>query len=170
IVVMSDNGYLWGEHRWFQKVLPYEEAIRVPYVIRYDPLITSPRHDQHLVLNVDLARTFAAVGGTTMPGAEGRNLLPLFPTGADPPWRTDFTVEWLKGLGQGGPPPPYCAVREVHHTYVMYNTGEQELYDLRQDPYELQNRATDPALDAVRTRLLAEAMHLCNPPPPGFFA
>ena len=30
IVFTSDNGMLWGEHRWSSKVVPYEESIRVP--------------------------------------------------------------------------------------------------------------------------------------------
>ena len=59
IVFTSDNGMLWGEHRWSSKVVPYEESIRVPFVIRDDALITSPRRDGHLVLNIDLAPTFA---------------------------------------------------------------------------------------------------------------
>src|SRR5918992_879960 len=55
IAFTSDNGYLWGEHRWIDKVVAYEEAIRVPYVVRYDPLVTRPRTDRHLVANIDLA-------------------------------------------------------------------------------------------------------------------
>src|SRR4029079_10780809 len=39
IVFASDNGLTWDEHRWQDgKVVPYEESIRVPLVIRYDPL------------------------------------------------------------------------------------------------------------------------------------
>ena len=63
IVFTSDNGMLWGEHRWSSKVVPYEESIRVPFVIRDDALITAPRRDDHLVLNIDLAPTFADIAG-----------------------------------------------------------------------------------------------------------
>ena len=50
VVFMSDNGFLYGEHRWgttgsMNKQVPYEESIRVPYVVRYDPLTWTPRTD-----------------------------------------------------------------------------------------------------------------------------
>ena len=63
--------------------------------------------------------------------------------------------------------PTYCGVRTEHGVYVRYATGEEELYDLRRDTYELSNLAGDPAdaatLDALRRRL----DQLCVPPPPG---
>ena len=79
IVFMSDNGYLWGEHRWRSKVVPYEESVRVPVVVRYDPITAVARRARQQVLNIDLAPTFAALAGTSAPGAEGRSLLPLLP-------------------------------------------------------------------------------------------
>ena len=51
---------------------------------------------------------------------------------------------------------------------MKYATGEEELYDLYSDPYQLTNQAgnaSDAAvLDQMRTRLAT----LCDPPPPGF--
>src|SRR6266496_2260381 len=71
IVFMSDNGFLEGEHRLVEKVAPYDESIRVPLVVRYDPLIAEPRVDaSHLVLNIDLAPTFAQLAGVTTPGVD----------------------------------------------------------------------------------------------------
>ena len=34
----SDNGLNFGEHRWTEKRVPYEESIRVPIIVRYDPI------------------------------------------------------------------------------------------------------------------------------------
>jgi arylsulfatase A-like enzyme len=62
IAFMGDNGFLWGEHRLGDKRAVYEESIRVPLVIRYDPLTRSARTDDHLVLNMDLAPTWATLG------------------------------------------------------------------------------------------------------------
>ena len=42
------------------KQVPYEESIRTPFVIRDDMLIHRPRTERHLVLNLDVAQTFAA--------------------------------------------------------------------------------------------------------------
>ena len=78
IVFASDNGLTWAEHRWQEgKVVPYEESIRVPLVIRYDPLTAAPSTESDLTANIDLAPTFADLAGVTAPGAEGTSLMPL---------------------------------------------------------------------------------------------
>ncbi len=41
VVFMTDNGLAWGEHRYTNKKQPYEESIRLPMVIRYDPTTPS---------------------------------------------------------------------------------------------------------------------------------
>ena len=53
-------------------------------------------------------------------------------------------------------------------SYVAYGTGEQELYDLAADPYQLTNLAGDPAHASEVASLKARDEQLCNPPPPGF--
>ena len=70
IVYTSDNGMLWGEHRWGTKLVPYEESIHVPFIVRFDPMIGSPREDEHLVVNIDLAPTIADARGRV--GARSR--------------------------------------------------------------------------------------------------
>jgi N-acetylglucosamine-6-sulfatase len=168
IVYMSDNGLLWGEHRWADKVVPYDESIRVPFVIRYDGVQQPGTTDDHLVLNIDLAPTFAELAGVTAPGAEGVSLVPLF-GGLSPPWRTDFLIEHLQGhVNTQHAVPSYCAVRTTDAFYAVYGTGEQELYHLTTDPYELTNVAGDPANAAEVAALKARDEELCNPPPPGF--
>src|SRR5205823_2983710 len=90
IAFTSDNGFMWGEHRWVGKNAPYEESIRVPMVVRFDaqePAVGVS--DPHLVGNVDLAPTFAAAAGVAAPGAQGRSLLPLIEDHTVP-WRTRF--------------------------------------------------------------------------------
>ncbi len=171
IVFASDNGVSWGEHSLAaaRKLVPYEESIRVPLVIRYDPLTGGlRREDPHLALNIDLASTFAALAGRTMPGAEGRSLVPLV-SGRHPAWRHDFLVEHLNGRPQRDVP-TYCAVRSQRYKYVLYQTREEELYDLKLDPYELDNRASDSALSPVKERLHARLAVLCKPRPPGYTA
>jgi arylsulfatase A-like enzyme len=171
IVFASDNGVSWGEHSLAaaRKLVPYEESIRVPLVIRYDPLTHARRReDGHLALNIDLAPTFAALAGKTMPRAEGRSLMPLL-AGGHPGWRRDFLIEHLVGRPQRDVP-TYCAVRSERYKYVLYQTREEELYDLQRDPYELDNRASDPALSALKARLRARLAVLCKPRPPGYTA
>lgn len=60
-----------------------------------------------------------------------------------------------RGLGN---PPPFAGLRTQSYTYIEYATGERELYELRRDPYQLDNIAgtADPALIASLSAQLAE--------------
>ena len=163
VILTSDNGLLWGEHRWVKKEVPYEEAIRVPLVIRSDRIGSAPgRTDAHLVANIDLAPTIAAAAGVPFPGADGSNLLPLL-EGRQDRWRSALLIEHMRGTN---PIPTYCAVRTSRYLYAVYDTGERELYDLAADRYQLRNLSKEAP--ALRTRLQAVLDRLCDPPPPGF--
>lgn len=114
-----------------------------------------------MVLNIDLAPTFADAAGTTMPHADGTSLLDLLRHPEDP-GRSSFLVEHV-----GTRIPTFCAVRTRAWKYVYYADGNQELYDLRRDPLELRNLIGHPAV-AEETRVLADQLvRLCDPPPPG---
>lgn len=167
IVFMGDNGMSWGEHRWRKKVVPYEESIRVPFVVRFDRAIETPRTDEHLVVNVDLAPTFVRLAGSPATGFEGRSLMPLLRSD-DVAWRTDFLLEHLtKSDGDRGVP-TYCGVRNERYKYVRYSTGEQELYDLERDPLELRNVVRRDRYSDVLRSLRGRLKQLCRPTPPGF--
>ena len=138
-------------------------------MIRYDPLTHArSQEDGRLALNIDLAPTFAAAAGRTMPGAEGQSLVPLL-AGRQPAWRRDFLVEHLVGPPQPDVP-SYCAVRGERYKYVLYKTREEELYDLRLDPHELENQASNPALAPLKALLHSRLERLCRPRPPGYNA
>jgi arylsulfatase A-like enzyme len=164
IVFASDNGQFFGEHRRSGKIAPYEEAIRVPIVVRYDPLTgLHPATSDRMVLNIDYAPTWAALAGVSAPGAEGMSFLPLLtdPQGA---WRTSFLQEYWGNSAI----PPYCGARTTDWKYIKYATGEEELYHLTVDPNELQNLASDPQYATQKATMYALMKSLCKPPPPGF--
>ena len=137
LVYMSDNGYMHGEHRALaEKVLPYEESIRVPLVMR-GPGIPRGRVDRRLVDNVDVPATILDATDVA-PGRvlDGRSLLELL---ADPgaEWGRDILIE--NGNGANGVP-AYRGIRTYRFKYVEHRTtGEYELYDLDNDPYELRS-------------------------------
>jgi N-acetylglucosamine-6-sulfatase len=163
VIFTSDNGLLWGEHRWLKKEVPYEEAIRVPLVVRADAIVREgARNDDHLVANIDLAPTIADVAGVDLPGAEGKSLVPLL-TGTAETWRRALLIEHLRGAN---PIPTYCAVRTERYLFAIYDTGERELYDLEADPFELQNLSGEE--QGIEGKLDTTLRSLCDPPPPGF--
>ncbi len=182
IIFTSDNGFHLGQHRLLAgKNKPYEEDIRVPFIIRGPGIAAGQELAGYLAGNIDVAPTIADLAGVVPPNfVDGRSLAPLWSPNRPSPqqWRQGFLVEdWgsddqasallqhvaLSGhaldpqlleppdpdqLQQAGPPADFFAIRTPRYTYVEYSDGELELYDLKQDPYELNNLAAtaDPGL------------------------
>jgi N-acetylglucosamine-6-sulfatase len=166
-VFTSDNGLQSGEHRLAQKNAPYEASIHMPLIVRYPPLIPTPRVDSsHLVVNIDFAPTLAELAGAPAGTVEGRSLVPLF-TGGQVPWRSQFLGEHLRETPDAVMP-TYCEIHGERYVYTQYQGGEEELYDLRLDPDQVKNRANDPKFASLVGQMRQQLMTLCNPPPPGF--
>ncbi|MFL5782240.1 MAG: sulfatase [Thermoleophilaceae bacterium] len=149
LVFTSDNGYIHGEHRVpFGKLLPYEESIRVPLVIRGPDL----PHDVHvgaLASNQDLAPTILdATGAEAGLTEDGVSLMPLMRGGTLPD--RDLLIE---GFYSFGVRVHYAAVRTERWFYAEYTNGERELYDLASDPDELENLASSPYYQDVEADL-----------------
>jgi arylsulfatase A-like enzyme len=165
LVFASDNGYLQGLHRANGKGLPYEEVVRMPLYVR-GPGVEPGLVLEHLVGNVDLAPTFAEWAGAAVPeDVDGRSLAPLLGgEGAPEPeaWRRAYPLTFTKTRSEALAP-GWRGVRTRSHLYVEYATGEQELYDMRTDQYQLENLAgaADPALLAALSRLTA-ALGSCS--------
>jgi len=96
IFFTSDNGFHLGTHRLsIGKWTAYEEDIRVPLIVR-GPGVPEGQKLEHLVLNNDLAPTFADLAGAEVPDfVDGRSLGPLLTDDPPPPedWRQAFLVE-----------------------------------------------------------------------------
>jgi arylsulfatase A-like enzyme len=143
IVFTSDNGIHLGEHRInTKKWTAYEEAIRVPLLIR-GPGVPRGMSRSQMALNNDLAPTFASWAGLTPPSfVDGRSLGPLLSASPPSSWRSAFLVEhWRDESGDAyaATIPDYTAVRTGRYLFTRYATGEIELYDLSNDPYELKS-------------------------------
>jgi hypothetical protein len=54
--------------------------------------------------------------------------------------------------------PTFKAIRTERYMYAEHDTGEQELYDLQKDQYELRSRDDDPSYASVKARL-ANRLH-----------
>ena len=163
-VFTADNGLTWGEHslgNW--KLVPHEESIRVPFVVRFDGRVPAGRQSSRMVANVDIAPTAAEAAGVPRM-TEGRSLLPLF-AGVPVSWRRDLVVEHVGTLV-----PTYCAVRSRAWLYAQYADRSEELYRLATDPYQLQNLASRPVWGEIRHALRLRMRDLCLPRPRRFVA
>lgn len=172
IFFTSDNGFHLGTHRMKHgKKTPYEEAARVPLFVR-GPGVPAGSTVEKLALNNDLAPTFADLGGLEGFEADGRSLAPLMRAEEDTPWRSNILLEAFldgrsadvegeaetNGEGNRTDQTAFQAIRTEDHKYVEHENGERELYDLRNDPYELENlyETADPALIEDLKAKLAE--------------
>ena len=153
----SDNGYYLGEHSLSDKRSAYEEALRVPMLVRYPRLVAKGSTDDHMVLNVDPAATFLDLAGLPVPAAmQGRSWKPLLEGQADVPWRDSFFYCYF--FERGYATPTTTAVRTPSAKLIKYPGHEDwtEVFDLKADPYETQNLAADPAHAELRKALEAE--------------
>lgn len=173
VIYTSDHGDFAGEHGCFEKwdTLFYDCLVRVPLLMRLPGAVPAGARSEALVELIDIAPTILEHLGLTPPRwMHGRSLGPLM--------RTEVTEHRTAVFCQGGvepaltqrpwsPPDPTPKqrvllehpqtmvrahmVRDRDLKYVYRLEGEEELYDLRADPWELTNIASDPA---YRHRLL----------------
>jgi N-acetylglucosamine-6-sulfatase len=152
IVFSSDNGLHMGQYRLTTgKLTAFDTDIRVPLIV-VGPGVAAGAQTDAMAENVDLAKTFARIGGTTM-SDDGHSLVPLFGGRTPVGWRNAILVEhhgpdlhhsdpdyqrW-----PAGNPTTYEAMRTHDFLYVEYRNGEREFYNLRTDPYELHNIADE---------------------------
>mgnify|MGYP001817367526 FL=1 len=164
VVVTSDHGFWYGEHGLSnERRLSYEEALRIPMLIRFPGRIPAGMRPDLMVLSLDIAPTMLDLAGETPPGdLHGMSLVPIL-EGLDPAWRSSFLVEYysdtvFERMDFMG----YKAVRTDRHKYIRYEdqTDMDVLYDLVGDPYELKNVFDDPRYTDVREELDSELNRL----------
>jgi choline-sulfatase len=165
VVFTTDHGDMVGAHRmWIKGWIPYEECYRVPLIVRWPGHVQPGSRSPRLVQTHDLAHTYtAAVGAIKMPYPDGRALQPLF----ENPQRTDWADEILCAYYGGEFLYTQRMAITDRYKYVFNGFDFDELYDLRDDPGELHNRADDKQYraqaDDMRLRLYRLMDHFNDP-------
>jgi len=173
IVFWGDNGYHLGQHRLLRqtiggKLSPYTHDVRLPMYVR-GPGIPAGSVSNKMISNVDLAPTFADMGGASVPSfVDARSLLPLA-KGEPVEWRDfAYSAAWPNSEGTASYMEDWRQVRTTTYAYHYYpRTGEEELYDLVGDRYQLQNLlygGVSAQEEAIRAsfRSFAEKMSTCS--------
>jgi arylsulfatase A-like enzyme len=157
VIYTSDNGFLCGSHGYASKVLPWEEASRVPLIV-FDPRNANSGKGLRcnaLTGNVDFAPTILALAGLTIPPSmDGRSLMPLY----DAP--TSAIHDSLPLINVWGPNACHSlavVTKDWKYIYWPYSEGDfeptEELYNTADDPLELQNVITDVTASDARQRM-----------------
>ena len=157
VIFTSDHGFMQGEHRIPQgKMVPYDPSTQVPFLIR-GPGIPRGRSTKALVGDVDLAPTILDAtparpshpldGRSILPFARDvrlRSLRPFLHTtaGQGAKGRTNTR----EGGTRGTQPrvPAWSAVRTTRWLYIEYKGGQREMYDLKNDHWQLNSVIADP--------------------------
>lgn len=153
VVLTSDHGYFYGEHMLGpERRLAYEEAIRIPLIVRFPARFRAGSRRPEMVVCVDIAATALALAGVPAPRPfHGR---PLWSKQKrDAVFIEYFSDSVFPRVSKMG----YSAIRTERWKYIQYRDRKDcdELYDLREDPFELKNRIHDPGtpLEKLRARL-----------------
>lgn len=159
VIFASDNGLLFGEHRLRGKHIMYEEAIRIPLLVRLPggaAVRPEPSRLSKLVLNIDLAPTILDIAGIDIPTAvQGVSLMHLIRGTVS--WRNEFPLLNHKKAVY----PTSRGIRTTRWKYVEYlpanGRRQRQLFDLRADPREEHNlvhsRQYAPIHSDLRTRM-----------------
>ncbi len=161
LIFTSDNGIQLGEHRWQNKILGYEESVRVPLIISGPGLPHGVVRNQAVTI-VDLAATIADMTHTTPQRLlDGESLLPL--ARGDVPDGRDRVVPLEAGSRDNVSPGwLYRGVRTDRYTLLVWRNGDTELYDRRRDPFQIDSVAGQPEYAAVQRDLTLRLQRLEN--------
>jgi arylsulfatase A-like enzyme len=162
VVYTSDQGFFLGEHGWFDKRFMYEEALRMPLIMRFPGRISAGSVNDDMISNLDFAPTFLDCAGLGKPAPmQGRSFRPLLLGRRVAGWPESVYYHYYE----------FPAVHMVKRHYGVrtkryklihfyYDIDAWELYDLEKDPHELRNVSDDPDYAAVRRGLESELARL----------
>ena len=172
IMYTSDQGMMLGEHDFIDKRWMYEESMRMPFLVRYPNMIKAGIRTDEIINNTDFAPTILALAGLKKPEyMQGRSFVPLLKgrTPADWPASTYYRY-WMHMAHHDNP--AHFGVRTKEYKLIFfyglnYKKGGPkptppgwELYDMKNDPHEMNNLYGDPRYARVVKELKAELLRL----------
>ncbi len=156
VIYTSDQGFYLGEHGWYDKRFMYEESLRTPILMRYPREIKKGTQVNELIQNLDFAPTFLDYAGIKIPkDMQGESFRGIV-NKTNSEWRDAIYYTYYE----------YPSVHMVKRHYGVrtdryklmhfyYDIDEWEMYDLEEDPSEMNNIYDDPNYKEVR-----EMMHV----------
>ena len=162
IIFTSDNGYLLGEHNRRGKNNLYDEALRVPLVVRLPGTHRATRSNEPVTL-VDVAPTISDLAGATPTRlVDGSSFEQTLLSGHQP-WRTVQLVQ--TGRPSHSLLDPGWAERGIRTGTWTYfrkvRTGRETLFNRRRDPFEMRNVARSQPRLVRRFRAELLALETC---------
>jgi len=163
IIYTSDQGFYLGEHGWYDKRFMYEESMRTPLIVRMPESNREAALVPDLVQNIDYAPTILDLAGVQVPEEmQGASLKPFLSGQATGKWRDSLYYHYYEyPHGWHAVRKHYGVRTETHKLIHFYEApGHWELYDLIEDPDELNNLYGAPEVSAIQKVLHHELTEL----------
>jgi arylsulfatase A-like enzyme len=159
VIYTGDQGFFLGEHGLFDKRIMYEEALRMPFLVRWPGEIRPGTTSDGMILNVDFAPTVMAIAGLpTLADMQGRSFLPLLKGDLPSDWRKSMYYRYYYSHFETE---SHYGVRTYQHKLIYFDRIEQwEFYDLDDDPHEMNNLYDDPEYRPIVKELKQELERL----------
>ncbi|MDG1853265.1 MAG: sulfatase [Verrucomicrobiales bacterium] len=141
VIYSSDQGFYIGDHGWYDKRWMYEESLKMPLIVKW-PGVTEPgSRATQMVQNLDYAETFLEMAEAKIPqNMQGMSLVPILKNGRAENWRKSIYYHYYEFPSVHMIPRHYGIRTERYKLMHFYQFGnEWEMYDLQEDPDELQN-------------------------------
>lgn len=153
VFFLSDNGHMAGSHGdagdISTKSMWYEESARVPAIVRWPSRIRPGTVSSEPFVSVDVTATIRRLAGLPRdPGTEGLDMLPAL--SGRPPLRQVAHAEMFDALH---PIWQWQMIRDGDWKYVVFSDGDELLFDLANDPFELRDGTPNPTLKPVLDRM-----------------
>ena len=156
VIYCSDQGFFLGEHGWFDKRWMYEQSLRTPLIVRWPGIVTPGTINKDIVSPLDFASTFLDVAGVEVPeDIQGESLVRILKGDTPDEWRKSFYYHYYEYPGYHYVRRHYGVTDGQYKLIHFYepDVDEWELYDLHNDPREMNNVIANPAYAGIRTRL-----------------
>lgn len=143
IVYTSDQGFFLGEHGLFDKRYMYEESFQTPLIMQLPKHYKTQGSSEDLVMNLDFAPTFLSLAGVAPPETmQGTSLMPILTGDNNLERRNAVYYHYYENVF--GVPEHY-GIRTDRYKLIHFKTNPEswELYDLKNDPKETDNRYGD---------------------------
>ena len=147
VIYTSDQGFYLGEHGWFDKRFMYEESLKMPLLIRYPKEIANGKVLDEMVMNLDFAPTFLDYARVKVPDdMQGESLRELLQGEIPEDWRNEIYYHYYEYPKGGHDVKRHYGIRTQNFKLIhyYYDIDEWELFDLKNDPHELNNLYNDP--------------------------
>ena len=162
IVYASDQGFFLGDHGWFDKRFMYEEALRMPFVIRYPKLIKPDTVVNDMISNIDIAPTILDLTNAQIPAEiQGRSFAQNLEKKTPDNWRQSMYYHYYE-YPLWHHVQPHYGIRTDRYKLIhfYYDIDIWELYDLHNDPMELHNLISSKKHKSLVKKLKKELKHL----------